>query len=141
VNVTGSPAEASLAVRLAGALVLGLIVAIGSAAALDAAHGFGAERLLILLVIAPWAEEAVFRAGLQEALARHLRSPWMPVVLTAIAFGLAHALMRGDPAAFAVALPALAIGALYRHRRRVSECAALHTVFNALWLAWALAAA
>ena len=102
---------------------------------------FSPERLWVLLVIAPWAEEALFRAGVQEAFARHLRSSWAPVVFTALAFGIAHVLLRGEPAAFAVALPALAIGALYRSRRRVRECAVLHAAMNALWLAWPLATA
>jgi membrane protease YdiL (CAAX protease family) len=99
--------------------------------------GHGSWRLIMLLVLAPLLEETVFRAGLQEALLRRSRqSPLLANVLTAAAFGLAHAFARGDAAAFAVALPALLVGAVYGRRGRLRECVVLHAAMNAAWLAW-----
>ncbi|KQQ88078.1 JDVT-CTERM system glutamic-type intramembrane protease [Massilia sp. Leaf139] len=97
-----------------------------------------ARRLLMLLVLAPLLEEAVFRAGLQEALQRRWR-PQPANAVTALAFGLAHALARADAAAFAAALPALLIGAVYARTGRLRYCVALHAAMNALWLRWSMA--
>jgi membrane protease YdiL (CAAX protease family) len=95
-------------------------------------------RLLTLLLIAPVAEEIAFRVGLQEQLLRRLRAPAVANALTAFAFGLVHVLAQARVAAFAVALPALAIGAVYQRRRRLGECVALHASLNAIWIVWAL---
>lgn len=114
----------------------GLLVAALAALALLAA-GQDAWRLLVLLVLAPLLEETVFRAGLQEALLRRWRQmPLLANLFTAAAFGLAHALARADAAAFAVALPALLVGAVYGRRGRLRECVVLHAVMNAAWLVW-----
>jgi hypothetical protein len=43
--------------------------------------------------------------------------------------------VRGDAAAFAVALPALAIGLVYSRWRQLRWCVALHAAMNAAWLA------
>ena len=103
-----------------------------------AAAGHGLPRMVMLLVLAPLLEETVFRAGLQEALLRRWhRASWLANVATAAAFGLAHALVRSDSAAFAVAVPALLIGALYQRTGRLRYCVVLHAAMNALWLAWA----
>jgi len=106
------------------------------AAALAASSGAGFGRIAVLIVFVPLAEEAVFRAGLQEALLRR-HSALIANGLTALAFGLVHVLARGDASAFAVAGPALLLGAVYGRWRRVRLCAALHAVMNAVWLAWA----
>ena len=92
-------------------------------------------RAWVLLVLAPLAEELVFRAGLQEGLLRRLRPPWVANALTALVFALAHALVRGEAAAFAVVLPALLIGIVYQRWRRVWPCVLLHAAMNAIWLA------
>lgn len=89
----------------------------------------------VLLIAAPVLEESLFRAGLHEALLRHGRAAWLANVLTAAAFGAAHVAVRGDAAAFAVALPALAIGLVYSRWRRLRWCVALHAAMNAVWLA------
>ena len=98
--------------------------------------GTPAPRLLVLLLLGPLLEEAIFRAGLHEALLRRwagLPALWANLV-TAIAFGLAHMLVRGELAAGAVVLPALAIGLVYQRGRRLRHCIALHAAMNAAWL-------
>jgi membrane protease YdiL (CAAX protease family) len=120
--------------RLALALACVLLLAL-------AAWGGGALRLITLLVLAPLLEETVFRAGLQEALLRRWpRLPQLANVATAAAFGLAHVVLRGDVAAFAVALPALLIGVVYQRSGRLRHCVLLHAAMNAMWLAWSMAA-
>ena len=88
----------------------------------------------LLLVLAPVLEELVFRAGLHESLLRRLRAPWVANALTALVFALAHVLVRGETAAFAVALPALLIGIVYQRWRKVWPCVLLHAAMNAIWL-------
>lgn len=90
---------------------------------------------LVLLLAAPLLEEAVFRAGLHEALLRHGGAAWLANGLTALAFGAAHVAARGDAAALAVVAPALAIGWVYSRWRRLRWCVALHAAMNAAWLA------
>ncbi|MBX3603697.1 MAG: JDVT-CTERM system CAAX-type protease [Piscinibacter sp.] len=96
-------------------------------------------RVLVLLAVAPLAEEAVLRAGLHEALLRRRMRAVAANIACAIAFGLVHALVRGDLAALAVALPALLVGAVYGRTRRLRNAVLLHAVLNAAWLAAVLA--
>jgi membrane protease YdiL (CAAX protease family) len=93
-------------------------------------------RLVELLVVAPVLEEVVFRAGLQEALLRCKTAPSLAIALTAAAFGLMHAVLRGQLGSLSVAVPALLIGAVYVRRRQLRYCIALHAAMNALWLVW-----
>ncbi len=95
----------------------------------------GAPHAWLLLAVAPLLEEAAFRAGLHEALLRHAGGRRFANLATAFAFGAAHVGVRGDPWAFAVAVPALAIGLVYERRRRLRDCVALHAAMNAFWLA------
>jgi membrane protease YdiL (CAAX protease family) len=95
-------------------------------------------RVLVLLVLAPLAEEAIFRTGLQEALLRRGAAAWLSNVVTAVAFAAAHVLVRGDPAAAVLVVPGLLIGALYARRRNLRDCVALHALMNAAWLAWSI---
>ena len=128
--VTPGAVASSAALPLAAAAVL-------LAAFILALAGHGLQRLAVLLLIAPSLEEAIFRAGLQEALLRRWRHRLLCNVVTAVAFGVAHAALRGEPAAIAAALPALLIGALYQHSGRLRHCIVLHAAMNAAWLAWA----
>ena len=127
------PAEVALVV---GVSVVGLALGLAWVQAQGAA--VAPERVLMLLVVAPLLEETVFRAGLQEALVRHLRAPLLANVLTAAGFGLAHALWRGEASGLLVAGPALVIGAVYARRRRLVPCIGLHAAMNAVWLGWIL---
>ncbi len=93
----------------------------------------------VLLVLAPAAEEIVFRGGLQDALMRRLRgrvaaADAIAIVATALAFAAAHVLARGSASAWLVFAPALLIGLAYARWRRLDACIGLHAVFNALWL-------
>lgn len=90
----------------------------------------------VLLLAAPLLEEAVFRAGVQEALLRRGRGLLLANAATALLFGAAHVAARGDAAAFAVVLPALAIGWLYERTRQLRWCVLLHAAMNAAWLAF-----
>ncbi len=95
--------------------------------------------LLTLLVIAPVAEELVFRGGVQETLLRQLngRHPAAALVatgLTAFVIVAVHAALRPEMLAGLTLLPSLLIGWVYQRRRRLAPCMALHALFNAAWL-------
>ena len=123
------------AVASAGVVALAVL----SVAAVSA--GPGAQRVWIVLVLAPLAEEAVFRAGLQEYLLRRLRTPLVANGLVALAFALAHVATRGEWAHFAVFVPALLVGAVYERWGRLRLCVFLHAAMNALWLVSSLPSA
>ena len=126
-SVLGSPIDWRWALPVVMLLVSGAL----------AGRTLGTAQLWTLLVIAPVLEEAVFRAGVHELLLRRARYPHqMSIVLTALLFGLAHVLVRGDVSAFLVTIPALAIGTIYRRSRQVRTCVAAHAAMNALWLIW-----
>ncbi len=102
-----------------------------------------AARVLWLLAGAPLAEELVFRAGLQAALARSLgrlrqvgrAAAPLAIVLASLAFAAAHAaLTDAGPWAWATVLPSLVLGAVYQRGHRLAPCVALHAAFNAIWL-------
>ena len=114
------------------------VVALAVLSATAVSAGPGVQRAWILLVLAPLAEEAVFRAGLQEYLLQRLRTPLVANGLTALAFALAHVATRGEWASFAVFVPALLIGAVYERWGRLRLCVVLHASMNALWLVWSL---
>jgi membrane protease YdiL (CAAX protease family) len=113
---------------------IGLLAAAALVVAATASAGVSTPRVWLLLLMAPLIEESLFRAGLHEALLRTALAPSLANLLTALAFGLAHALVRIDAAALVVALPALVIGLVYGRTRRVRDCVALHAAMNALWL-------
>jgi membrane protease YdiL (CAAX protease family) len=108
---------------LAGALVLVLWAA-----------GCMPSALFTFLVAAAVLEEIVFRAGLQTQLMRRF-SMRSANVLTALAFAVAHLLVRPSLLSALTFFPAMAIGFLFERQRRVLPCIALHTAFNATWLA------
>ena len=116
------------------ALVALLVLACAITVALQTASP---ARAVMLLAIAPWLEEAVFRAGLQERLLRSGRRPWLCIVLTALIFAVAHMLARQQWSAITFMLPAVAIGAIYQRTRSVTACAVAHAAMNGLWLALA----
>ena len=129
-----APARAS---ALAGWAATGLALLLGAALA---PAGMSAWQVLALLLIAPVAEELLFRSGLQEALLRRWHSALAANVATAAVFALAHALARDDALALAVVVPGLLLGAVYGRTRQVAACIALHAAMNAVWLAGGAAA-
>ncbi len=83
------------------------------------------------------AEEVAFRGVIQGLLARRLGTDlrtmngWLPVLLAAVLFGLAHA--AGGPAYVALALLAgLGYGLMYTLSGRIEAAIALHFALNAL---------
>lgn len=119
----------------------GLLLALAGTLALATVPGAATFHWVALLVVAPIAEEVVFRAGLHDALLHrwHDKGGFATVlvnVVTAIAFAAAHVAARGDIAAAATLWPALAIGWLYQKQRRLVPCIALHALFNGVWIAW-----
>ncbi|WP_431264183.1 CPBP family glutamic-type intramembrane protease [Roseateles chitinivorans] len=104
------------------------------------------DVVLRQLLLAPCFEEILFRLGLQERLstARAAAARRHAVVLTALAFGAAHAIVLAivTPApplsalllALATAVPAWWIGRGYRRHRSLPRCIAWHAGFNACWL-------
>ena len=116
--------------------MLPLLLAFALVWPLLASTGVVPSRWAGLLLLAPWAEEVLFRAGLQRWLdgrggwaARHA------VGLTALAFAAAHVLVSADARAAATLLPALALGWVYARTGRLALCVAWHATFNAAWLA------
>lgn len=87
-----------------------------------------------LLLIAPWLEELVFRAGLQEALWRHGFGRFSSALLAAAAFAAAHGLTRSWGLALAVLPPALLLGLVYARWRRLDAAVAAHAGMNLFWL-------
>ncbi|MCM5682205.1 JDVT-CTERM system glutamic-type intramembrane protease [Schlegelella sp. S2-27] len=98
-----------------------------------------ATRAAVWLLLAPLAEETVFRAGLHEELLRRRVTPRVANALTAAAFGAAHAWAWQHAAGWWVAVPALLVGIVYQRDRRLGRCIALHAVMNAVALAAAFA--
>jgi membrane protease YdiL (CAAX protease family) len=105
-----------------------------SVAALGVAPQGMVTQWVVLVVLAPLLEEAVFRAGLHEWLLRRGTRFWTSNLLTALVFGGVHALLRVDPLAWATALPALMVGRVYERTRRVRWCVVLHAAMNGSWL-------
>lgn len=90
----------------------------------------------ILLVLAPLAEEIIFRRGLHAWLATRLTRMWhgvsLPNLLVALLFGLLHALRHGSAAMLLTALPALLIGLAWeRSGRQLRVAVAVHAWYNA----------
>lgn len=88
----------------------------------------------VLLIIAPLAEETIFRAGVQDMLLRRSVSPHTSNALTALVFALAHVLVYQNWAGLSVLLPALVMGEIYARWRRLTPCILMHSIMNACWL-------
>lgn len=109
-----------------------MLLAVVGAAALMPADGIRAP--FVLLVSMPIAEELIFRAGLQEALLRRGLRPLTSSVLTALAFGAAHAVLRSPWLGLAVLPASFLLSAVYLRWRRVGPCVAAHAAMNLAWL-------
>jgi membrane protease YdiL (CAAX protease family) len=122
----------------AAATMLPLVLLAAVLGCASIAMGAPGWRVLVLLLLAPAAEEVVFRAGLHEALLRRAVHPVLANAAVAVAFSIAHLAARPSLSSAAVLLPALAIGWIYQRTRRVAPCVALHAAMNALWMSWEL---
>jgi membrane protease YdiL (CAAX protease family) len=92
------------------------------------------SRLLVLLLVAPLLEEAIFRAGLQEWLIRAGLRAWVCIGSSALVFAAAHLPWRDPWAATALLLPGLALGVIYQRTRSLWACVAMHAAMNACWI-------
>jgi membrane protease YdiL (CAAX protease family) len=90
-------------------------------------------QALVVLLVAPLAEEVVFRLGLHESLLRRRVPPLVANLLVAAVFGLAHWVVRADSAALLVMIPALIIGLAFECQRRLAPCVCLHVLMNLVW--------
>jgi len=92
------------------------------------------------VLLAPVAEEIVYRVFVQGALIKWIKSPWLAIVITAMGFALIHRV--GDtvpwhalPMLFALGI---ATGVAYERTKRVGVPIAMHMGFNALNVALAM---
>lgn len=103
-------------------------------AALLTGPGLPLREVAFGVVLAPWAEEAVFRRGLHEELLRRRLRPAWRVLLVASGFAGVHAWHHGWAGAVGVLAPALLIGIDYERHRAWWRCVGLHAAMNVLWL-------
>jgi hypothetical protein len=118
--------------RGAAATAACLVVLAGSLLAMDGDRA--PWTVVLLVVLAPWLEEVVLRAGLQEQLLRRGMHPLATNLLCAAAFALMHGMTRSWLLAAWVILPALLLGAVYARKRRLGPVVALHSAMNFVWL-------
>ena len=101
----------------------------------------GWEGAVINVLVAPWAEEAVIRYGVQDGLLERMESlgPRERNILSsacvASVFTASHILLRPDLLSAATFLPAFAIGLVYGRVRTLAPCVSLHAAFNLIWFA------
>lgn len=134
--------------RLAGALALA-----APWGAWLAASGLGLRQspptpwaAIWLLAVAPWLEELVFRAWIQQGLAHRLQlrgtdgAGHLANGLASATFALCHLPLAGAAALWWL-VPSLALGEIWRQRGQLAVCVALHAWFNACLVAatWATA--
>ncbi len=88
---------------------------------------------LSVVVLAPLAEELTYRVLLQGWCQSHF-SPWMAIPFSATIFSLVHR----SPDCFALFPLALVLGYVYYRRRSYLAVVAIHSLFNATNLAFAV---
>jgi cytochrome c553 len=97
-------------------------------------------QLAHLLILAPFLEEYVLRAGLHQALLTHVRSTYLRIILVASVFAAMHIFRGAWWLALALIPTGLAIGWLYERRRMWTHCALMHAALNLIWIALAVLA-
>jgi len=86
--------------------------------------------VFVAAVLAPVAEEVLFRGLIQSMLRRYIRLPWIGILVTATLFALAHyPYWHTMPALFALAV---ALGYNYERCGRLYAPILLHAFFNAV---------
>ena len=126
--------------RFAAYGLAGVCGPVGAWLALQIGIGLGATgrtptALLTLLLIAPIAEETVFRLGLHNWLLTRLQTRWgalsLANVLVALLFAALHALHQDSIRMLLTAAPALLLGWLWeRSGRRLQVPIVVHAWFN-----------
>lgn len=99
---------------------------------LEAGHGLDALALGVgAILVAPVIEEVLYRGLLHTYLARRLRSPWLPAILSSSLFALIHFNL-------AALLPIWILGILlarvYERRGSLLDAILVHAYFNAISL-------
>lgn len=105
---------------------------------LDANKAAWMKALTVInaLVVAPVAEEMLFRGILLRAIERWTRSPYWGLVLSSVLFGLIHmSVLKTVPALIVFGL---ALGATYLKTRSLTAAILVHSLFNAKTILWLL---
>lgn len=79
------------------------------------------------VVLAPIAEEMLFRGLLQSCLRQLSHRPWVAILATSLLFALAHGQPANQPALFALAV---ILGYNYERTGRLLPAIAIHALFN-----------
>ena len=85
-----------------------------------------------VIVLAPLAEELLFRGLFQSALRRLFGKPWPAIAITAVLFGLVHYMVWTS--IIPLALFAVMLGYSYERTGKLLSPIVAHAVFNALFL-------
>lgn len=132
-----------LAAVLAGPVGAAALLALTRASGTAVVTSIDVRGLLFSLLIAPLAEELVFRAWMQTALGQWIAMRRQLVagvnganLVTSLLFAGIHAFNRPLWLAAAVLLPSLLLGGVKQRYGSVMPCVVLHSWFNACFL-WA----
>ena len=90
-----------------------------------------AAVLILSVVIAPIAEELLFRGIIQTALDDHVRSPWQSVIFTAILFASVHQNPEHWPA---LLILGASMGYAYEKSGSLWQSILMHAMFNGITL-------
>lgn len=90
-------------------------------------EGLSTPAMLLASIAAPVLEEVVFRGAILRALLSIFKSPWLPLVISSVLFGLSH---LNEAQVFGATLWGLAIGWVYYRTRSLLPCVAMHVVNN-----------
>lgn len=90
--------------------------------------------LVTLLVVAPIAEEVVFRGLLLDYWLRRKWPFYIGNLVVSLLFSSLHLVWRDLPTAVAVFVPSLVLGWLYQYRRSVVVVVSVHALMNGLFL-------
>lgn len=97
----------------------------------------------VVVIGVPVVEELIFRVFLQSAVIKIVKSPWVGIFITSLAFALIHRV--GGQVPWQALLPLFALGVCcglaYERTRRVGVPMMMHACFNGLNIAVALLAA
>lgn len=95
--------------------------------------------VVIAVVVAPVAEELVYRGLLQNAITRLGGSAWVAIGLTSLVFTLMHKGAVATHALPTIFVLSVAFGVIYRRTGSLMVCIGVHGLFNAINLLIALA--